>query len=402
MDDAQLQVAAFLNVIKKIYDFRKDKGKVYPISLIYFCLLLTELKNCRRQRQRARYLEENWSWIYPLWYEAIGKDIEENSNKKKPDASNRSPSQSSISRILNKINIFALSEQYHVERNLILEKIVHQNPIEDEENLPFRHYAFDGKCRKGIVSSKTGRTEMDITIFDVDTREVLAHKTIPDKEGESTAARSILKRIGHRLTYGIFTGDAGYTAPKFIETIVKKGHEYLISLKGNAGEVYNVSAQFNWDTVAIIEETFDKDHGREEVRRLKRIALTRSTAKNFEKYSNCSYLFCVESERTEKGVTSFEKRYFISSKGLQGVPGKNILRIIREHWLQENGLHWVKDKILGEDSSAKMSNRSSRVLGFLKNIVVSIGYIMYKSVQEFIDRFDANPKKYIRRLLGFG
>ena len=128
MDEAQLQVAAFLKVIEKIYDYRNDKGKRYPISLILFALLTTELKNCRRQRQRIRWLKENWFWIYPLWYEIIGKKLDEVSNKegeengvkkverKQIDISKTIPSQSTLSRILNKINLWALMEQYHTER----------------------------------------------------------------------------------------------------------------------------------------------------------------------------------------------------------------------------------------------------------------------------------------------
>ena len=127
MDEARLQVATFIKVIARIYDFRNDKGKRYPISLLLFALFITELKNCRRQRQRIRWFGENWYWIYPLWYEKIGKKLEKEEKEKKIiagekikennfDISKSIPSQSTLSRVLNKINLWALMEQYHEER----------------------------------------------------------------------------------------------------------------------------------------------------------------------------------------------------------------------------------------------------------------------------------------------
>lgn len=392
MDEVKIQVSAFIKVLPKISDFRNIKSRIYPISLLIFCLFITELKNCRRQRQRARFLEENWEWIYKLWVSKIKKDFEQNI---KETEITQSPSQSTLSRVLKNVDIYSITEQYQLERRLVIKKS-EQN---ETAKMLLKHYCFDGKSRKGIVSKETGRTEMDVTLFDVNTREVLAQRVIPDKEGESTVAHSILKRVGRNLIKGVITGDAAFATPKITKTVINTGHEYLFCLKGNAGEVHTFCINFNWENVKTIHETLDNAHGRIEVRRLKRLALTKATSKPFEKYSRCSYIYCVESERTDNKVTSIERRFFIASKGLQGISGNILLKFIRDHWLQENGLHWVKDAILGEDSSFKMSNRSSQVLGFFKNIVVSIGYSMFKSVQEFIDRFSANPQKYIEKII---
>jgi len=357
--------------------------------------LATELKNCRRQRQRARWLEENWDWIGNAWEKVTGKA---------PCLS--SPSQSTLSRLLQGVDLWALTEQYHLARKQDIntdqeKKDFNSNDKTDPKaKVILKHYAIDGKSRKGCHSALTGRTEIDVTLFDVATREVLGKRNIPDKRGEAPMARSLLKRVGKTLPKGVITADAGYASPQLISTIVNTGHEYLIGLKGNAGEAYEKCLQMEWDKSAIIHETTDNKHGRKEVRKLRRIVLTGGRAAEFKKYANCTYLFCIETSRSENEKDPvFERRFFIGSRGLQGYTGEYLLGFLREHWLQENGLHWVKDAILGEDDSFRMSNRSSRVLGFFKDLVVSIGYSLLESVQEFIDRFDARPEKYFKQLL---
>jgi len=391
MAEAKEQMAAFLSTIQVVPDFRNVKARKYPLSLLLLCLLLTEFKNCRRQKHRARWIRGRWNWITKYWKEMT---------KTETETPTSSPSQSTISRILNGINLWALKERYfEVRRTQELEKKEDQNISQENNIADINHYTTDGKYRKGIVSSETGRTEGDVAIFNAKTREVIATQSLKDKIGESTSARAILKRVGKKIPPGIFTGDAGFTTPKFTRTVILTGHEYLFGFKENSGDIYQICRDMNWVFSPILFESFDDEHGRKEIRRLKRIALSNSMAKKFNKYSKCAYLFCIESERTINGKeTTYETRFYIGSKGLKGFSAESIANFIRGHWLQENGLHWVKDAILGEDDSVAMSHRSSRVLSFLKNIVISVGYSICKSVQEFVDEFDSTPRKLTKLL----
>ena len=388
MDEARMQVVVFFSIIADLKDFRHVKGRLFDLDLLLFCLLLTELKNCRRQRQRVRWLSGNWDWIREIWKTKANKD-----------SSQTAPSQSTLSRLLKGIDLWALTEQYHAARRAAFHKDRSDTTDAETPAISLRHYAIDGKARAGIVSPVTGRTEIDVTVFDVRTREVLALRNLSDKQGESTAVQNILKHKGRTFPLGIFSSDAGITSPKVTARMISAGHQYLLALKENAGEVYSICRAFKWGKVAIINETSDDAHGRKEKRYLRRISLSRSRSQQFSKYSKCGYLYQVESIRMENSKETREVRYFIGSRGLKGLLGKEILTIIREHWIIENGLHWVKDAVLAEDNLHVMSNRSSRVLGFLKNMVVTIGFSIYRSVQRFVDEFDASPKKFTKHLL---
>lgn len=388
MDEAHMQVVVFLSIIGDLNDFRHVKGRVFDLDLLLFCLLLTELKNCRRQRQRVRWLSGNWEWIREIWKTIANKDSPQTA-----------PSQPTLSRLLKGVGFWALAERYHAARTAILHEDKSDTTNSETPETSPRHYAIDGKARAGIVSPVTGRTEIDVTVFDVRTREVLALRNLPDKQGESTAVQNILKQKGRSFPPGIFSGDAGITSPKVTARMVSAGHDYLLALKENAGEVYSICRDFEWDKVPVIHETSDEAHGRKEKRSLRRISLGRSRTQQFSKYSKCGYIYQVESIRIENKKETRDVRYFIGSRGLKVILAKEILTIIREHWIIENGLHWVKDAVLDEDNSHVMSNRSSRVLSFFKNIVITIGFSIYRSVQRFVDEFDARPKAFTKLLL---
>jgi len=179
-------------------DPRDPKARKYQYQLLLFCLLLTELRGIVRQRHRVRWLNGNWSWISELWSDLTAEK-----------AHDRAPSQATLSRLLKKMDLWALVEQYHAARRSMLERSEQPRPRKEK---PRRLYAIDGKAREGVVSPATGRTEIDVSIFDVESREVLAQRTLPDKQGEAPAVRSMLKRMGRQLEAGIFTGDAGCQA----------------------------------------------------------------------------------------------------------------------------------------------------------------------------------------------
>lgn len=235
--------------------------------------------------------------------------------------------------------------------------------------------------------------------MNVETRTVVGWAVIPDKEGEATSARKLFRMYGNELPRGIVTADAGFTSPKLIGELRRKNFEYIIGLKGNAGDVYDVVSKFDWSRCQHSFTTDNNGHGRQEKRTIQVLPISAFARGTFSKYHDCGYIICVESLRTINNETSIEQRYFVASKGLKGLPISDLLLKIRSHWIQENGIHWCKDAVLGKDDLTKCSHRGSRLIGFLKSIVVSIGYELFNSVQKFVDHMAANPKKMMERLL---
>ena len=102
--------------------------------------------------------------------------------------------------------------------------------------------------------------------------------------------------------------------------------------------------------------TVDKGHGRLERRTLR----VTSILTLHQKWPGLKQGFEVTRERTEKGKTTVEVVYGITSLGAEEADADRLLGLVREHWRIENCLHWVRDRTLGEDACRVRSGGGRR------------------------------------------
>lgn len=77
-------------------------------------------------------------------------------------------------------------------------------------------------------------------------------------------------------------------------------------------------------------------------------------------------------ERTEKGKTSVEVVYGITSLTPPEADARRLLGLVREHWRIENCLHYVRDVTLGEDACRVRKGHAPQVLAALRNAAVHL------------------------------
>jgi hypothetical protein len=75
------------------------------------------------------------------------------------------------------------------------------------------------------------------------------------------------------------------------------------------------------------------------------------------------------SRRAESKETLF---YGITSLSPGQASADELLTLWREHWHIENGVHWVRDKVFGEDLSGARSDASAHPLAVLRNLVINV------------------------------
>ena len=386
----------FISVLDKIREHRNKRGLQYSLPAMAFLVLVTELANCEGYRDREAFLKANWDML-----------VKETMNEGSIDLPEQAPDHTTIWRFCKDFDQSALTQLYLKELRRIQKMDDEIRKKIENPNRPFpgvppsqlHHYAMDGKSRKGCKSLETGRVEIDLALLDVSNRQVLGVMTIPDKKGEATQAQTFFRMFGRELKAGVVTFDAGITGPNTIKEVLWAGHEYIAALKGNAGEVYDAVTAYDWSRCKYIAETHEKGHGRFEIRKGFLLPASAFTHNSFAKYEDCGYVIRVDSTRIIKGVATTETRYFIASCGLKGLKPEGFLKLIRNHWIQENGLHWVKDKIMGEDDMPSESHKASRLFGTLKSIVVSIGYQYCSSVKRFIREFRYNTTSVLQDIM---
>lgn len=76
----------------------------------------------------------------------------------------------------------------------------------------------------------------------------------------------------------------------------------------------------------------------------------------------------VERERTVKGRKERETAYYVTSLSRTKADAAKLLELIRGHWgAIENGLHWVRDEVLGEDRCTIFRGHAPQNLAALRN-----------------------------------
>lgn len=75
-------------------------------------------------------------------------------------------------------------------------------------------------------------------------------------------------------------------------------------------------------------------------------------------------------ERREKGATTTEMSYGLTSLTRGQADAGRLLGLTRAHWGIENGLHYTRDETLGEDRCRVRRGRAPQVLAGLRNVAV--------------------------------
>jgi predicted transposase YbfD/YdcC len=137
-------------------------------------------------------------------------------------------------------------------------------------------------------------------------------------------------------------------------------------------DLFAYAQEINFKEVAHdFKQTFDKDHGRLEIRRYWTISEPEflGFVDPNGKWPNLRSLGMVETQRFEAGQKSSETRYYISA--LEGEAAQ-FGEAVRSHWQIENKLHWVLDMAFGEDLSRVRAGYAAENLALLRHIALNL------------------------------
>ncbi len=127
---------------------------------------------------------------------------------------------------------------------------------------------------------------------------------------------------------------------------------------------------------ALVAETgtravsFDKGHGRLEVRRL----WTSTALVGYSDWPGLAQALCREREvtRLNTGEVTRDRAYAVTSLAPDQADADALLRVWRGHWGIENRLHWVRDVGFAEDRSAARVGSVPQGLAATRNTVIGL------------------------------
>jgi predicted transposase YbfD/YdcC len=236
--------------------------------------------------------------------------------------------------------------------------------------------AIDGKQSRRSYDRAGGKSAINmVSAWASDNQMVLGQVKVDDKSNEITAIPELLELL--EITGCIVTIDAMGCQTDIAAKIIEKEADYVLSVKGNQGNLYDdIKEYFDWAladkfelTRFTTDETTDHQHGRIEVRRCYATSDCDWLRKKGE-WRGLRSIVMVERERTILGEeTSRERKYYISSLEADA---KQLGRSIRSHWSIENQLHWVLDMGFREDESRIRKDHSPENVATLKHIALNL------------------------------
>ena len=195
-----------------------------------------------------------------------------------------------------------------------------------------------------------------------------------EKSNEITAIPKLLDAL--LLKGCIVTIDAAGCQTAIVAKIVEKECDYVLAVKNNQPtlaqaieSIFNGAQEKQWEGVShTFAQWIEKDHGRIETRRCWVVDDLGCLGKD-HKWTQASTLAMVEAIREINGVSSTERRYYISS--LQ-VDAKRMGEVVRGHWGVENGLHWTLDVAYGEEQARMREGNSAENFSILRRITLNL------------------------------
>jgi predicted transposase YbfD/YdcC len=239
--------------------------------------------------------------------------------------------------------------------------------------LRIKHIAIDGKTLRGSGSAKLGPLHL-VSAWATAQHLSLGQVAVDAKSNEITAIPVLLEMLD--LKGALVTIDAIGCQKAIARKIVDQGGHYALTVKDNQEHLHEdvqdafVKA-FDTEFAGLDHDTYEtreRGHGRQEFRSY---TVVHSTAgiRNADAWANLSTIGLCYSERTVKGETSYEVRYFIGDKK---TGARYYANGLRHHWGIENNLHWQLDVNFAEDDNRVSKRNAAENLALLRRLTLAL------------------------------
>lgn len=237
--------------------------------------------------------------------------------------------------------------------------------------------SIDGKTIKGTMDAEDPRGEHLLVAYLPNEGIVLLQISAGDKEGEIKAAPKLLR--GLDLRGKVVAADALHTQRELSAQILAAGGDYLFLVKDNQPTLKaEIELLFGGDDRTVeggkivhdfrTARSVDKGHGRREVRE---ITVSAELA-GYSDWPGLHQVFRLHRERITSKKRERETVYGLTSLKPDEASPARLLRMIRDYWGVENGLHYRRDVTFHEDGTRLTKGKAGHVMASLNNLVIGL------------------------------
>jgi len=232
--------------------------------------------------------------------------------------------------------------------------------------------SLDGKTSRR--SGKVDATPLHlVSAFAAGVGLILGQQATAEKSNEKTAIPELLATLA--LEGCIVTIDAMGTQPNIAQAIRHRGADYVLAVKDNQPTLAASMRDF-FDAFRAapdktphgVDESIEKDHGRLEIRRcyaFDQIECLHAP----DRWTGLRSFAVIVAERTIKGKTTVEHRFYLSSLPPDAA---RLNQAVRQHWRIENSLHWCMDVAFGDDQMRVRTGHAAHNFAVLRHFVLNL------------------------------
>ena len=331
---AKRQAQAMADKTSTIADNRKQLQVVYPLDIVMVVILLAGLAGYSSCRQVAEYWNLHRS-VFAHWFPHF------------PDRPISDDTVRSVIKIVGRTNVNDFIE--HFTAPLL-------------ETFKLRVLAMDGQAVRAASSQEHPlHSRYVLNMYDTDNELCVQQVLIEEKQNEITQAVNLVKSMD--LRGAVVTCDALNTQRKLAQFLINTKHcDYCFAVKANQKELFTQVA--GWFKTArgqvMAKSVFSEDDGHGRLEERETYVLPAALMKEFhqdvlDKWEGLEdgSIIMARTKRTfanEPEKNSDQTRYFITSLQFdREYIAETMARVIRRHWMVENGLHWTLDVTFGQD-----------------------------------------------------
>ena len=205
-------------------------------------------------------------------------------------------------------------------------------------------------------------------------RLMLGQVKVSGDSNEITAVPQLLRLL--EVKGCIVTVDALNCQKEIASQIITQQADYVLSLKGNQGNLHKDVESFfeavvndhTFGFTISTHQTFDGEHGRIESRKYWHVNAPEWLKEKFD-WPGLESLGLCEARREINEQASQQKRYYLSSLSVDAV---RLAEAVRGHWSIENSLHWILDVVFREDDSRVRAGHAAENFALIRRVALNL------------------------------
>jgi len=348
VEKQQEAASTLFAALSQIKDPRRRRGVRYPLAVILTVIVLAKLCGETELRGIAQWAQ----------YRAV-----ELSNALKLERQ-QMPHWTTYSRVLHRLAPEELRSIVHITNQHL--------------GSAGKQLILDGKTLRGTITPGQVQREHLVSLYEPDSRQVVAQVAVRDKQNEIGAARQLLAEAP--LTGSVVTGDAMFTQRELSQLVLEGGGDYLWVVKENQPRLFQMIDRLFAEEYVLPGHSplmtdfrsasqVTKAHGRIEYRRL----TASSLLNHYAEWPGIQQVFRLE-RRRQAGLAAAhtEIGYGITSLRATDAGPAELLTFSRRHWAIENQLHYPRDVSLHEDRCRLQSRQAQQWMASLNNLVIAL------------------------------